>query len=83
MNCTIYQLLAFKSESVTQLCAVSHIREANVRVLPVHGSVTGKVFARDTPTFAYFASVAQLHAYSVVRCTNPRTMYSKTLHASS
>jgi hypothetical protein len=40
MICRTEQLLTFKSVCEAQLCAVSPIREANARVLPVSGQFT-------------------------------------------
>jgi hypothetical protein len=67
-----------------QLYAVSRICEANVRVLPVRGSVTWISFAQDMPRFAYLrtpGSVVRLQCCAI-NGTYPRTMYSKNLHVS-
>jgi hypothetical protein len=71
----ILQIIAFKSVSVTQLCAVSRIRE--VKLMSAY-SVTRMEFAHDTRSHT-FASVAQLYAYSDMRYIHPQITNSKTL----
>jgi hypothetical protein len=79
----------FKSSCLTQLCFVSRIRKANVRVLPVRVSATWIEYAHDTLTFAYFYTSG-----SVIRvqcCARYRVLIlrqnigtgSKNLHASN
>jgi hypothetical protein len=67
--CRIWQLLALKSVGVTQLCAVSRIREANVSALPVVLLLALNLHANPQRSrTGTFASLSQFYTYRLQRC---------------